>query len=515
MMTLPAILWAALFPFWLIGERNGLAELVHATLSPGQFFASLRLESYANLTRAKWDGMLFCAALTLVFTLVMLIIALCSRKNRSLLRFSTAQVLMGLYLLFAALSAKYGSWAGQTNSAGLPVVLWGAGRYEGLVTLLCYGLIFLCMSFFSIRPNLLLNALSLAAAAYTIIVLMQYAGMDFLRLFPTGRSIITNYEFQGPLGNIDMVSSWACLLMPALLTGFTLRQRGGWLYLPGGLCLVLLTLLMRVQSGLIVLMLTLGTLALFSLRRPECRARVGGILGGSMFLFCLTRCLELPWFSGGERIRFTMSLPIFLISLALSLLPWGILRVARFPALSRRFVALLTAAVIVLGIAGVYFLPIPEGNGLWELREILHGRPQDAFGSERLGVWRMTLDLSAESPLFGTGPDTFYYAFRDYLHSTGQSLQQNFDNPHNLFLQTLVNCGLPACLLLMLAMGAAIFRALRSGGLHAALGLGALGCVIQSLFTFSICLVSPMLYCFLGLCAAAKADDPTETEMNS
>ena len=92
---------------------------------------------------------------------------------------------------------------------------------------------------------------------YLVLVLLQYAGFNPLSLFPMGRSIRTNYEFQGPIGNIDLVSACVCLLMPGLLGSFVLGQKHHWLHLPGGLCAILLTLLMDVQSGLIVLALTL------------------------------------------------------------------------------------------------------------------------------------------------------------------------------------------------------------------------------------------------------------------
>mgnify|MGYP002940207018 FL=1 len=152
----------------------------------------------------------------------------------------------------------------------------------------------------------------------------------------------------------------------------------------------------------------------------------------------------------------------------------------------------------------VAFLPMPEGGALWEMHELLNGRAQDAFGSERIGVWRMTLEMTAQSPWFGLSPDAFYAAFRDYLDATGQTILQNFDNPHNFFLQTMVNSGIPAALLLMLTCAAAIAGTLRKRE-TLPLAMMAVGFLMQGMFTFSICLTSPMFYAILGLCAAKKA----------
>ena len=87
--------------------------------------------------------------------------------------------------------------------------------------------------------------------------------------------------------------------------------------------------------------------------------------------------------------------------------------------LSLRTVVLLWAGVSAAALALVCFVPLGNSGMLFEIHEIFHGRPDDSFGSWRWGVWRHTLDVSRHSLLFGTGPDMFYYAMRDYLQATG------------------------------------------------------------------------------------------------
>lgn len=48
-------------------------------------------------------------------------------------------MLMLLFLLWTGLSCFFGSHAGEMNVWGVPTVLWGSGRYEGFVTIACYG----------------------------------------------------------------------------------------------------------------------------------------------------------------------------------------------------------------------------------------------------------------------------------------------------------------------------------------------------------------------------------------
>ena len=67
-----------------------------------------------------------------------------------------------------------------------------------------------------------------------------------------------------------------------------------------------------------------------------------------------------------------------------------------------------------------------------------------------------------------------------------------------------MNSGIPAALLLMLTCAAAIAGTIRKQE-TLPLAMMAVGFLAQGMFTFSICLTSPMFYAVLGLCAAKKA----------
>ncbi len=514
--TLLAILWTAVFPFWRLGETHALSSLVSGEVSLWDALLSLFPQNYSNITRAKWEGMLLLTFLTLCAGVWLLPSTFRAAKCRKKPHLPTLFWLG--YLIWLTLSAFWGTYAGQRSGEGLLAVLWGSLRYEGLVTLFCYGLIFQCMSRHPVQIHWVLSACSAAMIVYALIVGLQYAGLNPLSLFPNGRSIRTNYEFQGTIGNIDMVSGWVCLLTPGLLGSFLLRDRHGVFHLIGGLFGAALTLCMAVQSGLIVLALTLLALLALSLRRPTCRARFMLLLSLVLLLFSLRKAVLLPWLDGSEEITLHASRTgLLAAALALALLPLAaFLRRHPLAAFSRKAVCLLFLLLGICCLLALYFLPLPQGSGLWEAQELLHGRAQDDFGSERLGVWRMTLDMTADSPWFGTGPDTFYYAFRAYLTQTGQTIQQNFDNPHNFFLQTMVNSGIPAMLLLLGLCISSLLNALkRPDGLFPA--LMASGFLVQGMFTFSICLTSPMFYCVLGLCAIPHQPDsfPDQKEASS
>ncbi len=502
--TMIAALWLAVFPFWLLGEKNALAALDSGEVPVLQALLDMTLQSYSNLTRTKWDGMIVLTAVTVPAVLIWRFV------RRQPPRMTAPLGIAFAYIAWLCLSARFGTWADTENARHVSAVIWGAERYEGLITLVCYMLIFLSLSQLPVRTSWVLSACSISVAVYVLIVLMQYAGLNPLHLFPSGRSIRTNYEFQGTLGNIDMVSAWLCLMVPGLLGSFVLGSAQRQIHLTGGLLGVLLLLCMEVQSGLIALGVTLFLLIMLSMRRPDCRTGTALVIGMVLLLAALRKSVLLPWLDGSENITLTASAAALALLLAGMLALGASILLRRHPLAEVKWKQLIAMLCGVLAIALmlVYVLPTAKGSWLWELQETLHGRARDSFGSERLGVWRMTADLFTRSPWFGTGPDTFYYAFRSYLTETGQHLAQNFDNPHNLLLQTAVNCGLPAAMLLLSLCWAAVHHARRHGGLLWA--LMAIGFLTQSMFTFSICLVSPMFYCVLGLCCTGEGYMPAE-----
>ncbi|MBQ8201353.1 MAG: O-antigen ligase family protein [Clostridia bacterium] len=490
--TALGIMWLALFPLWQDG-------------------------SFTRITHSKWMGMLVLTAVTAAAGIRMIAGLVRRGEYRQQVRLGAVHALALAYFLLVAASAIFGTWADYLNESNQLTVLWGAKRYEGLYTQLCYAAVFLCMSLQAVRIDRVLDAAGDTLLLFCVIVCLQYFGINVLGLFPEGRSIRTNYEFQGTIGNIDMVSGYVSIVMSALLGGFVKLRQGSWLWLVSGLAGILLMLCIEVQSGLIVVAMLLFCLLLLALHDPLARWRTMLVLGGSLLLVTARLLTGLPWLDGVDALTFPHA------PAAWKLLPalFGLACIAgaallhRYPgrAMRLRFVALTACLLLLAVLAAAYLAPLPTGSGAWEIQELLHGRPQDAYGSERIGIWRLTLEMSRSSLLFGTGPDTFLYAMEDHMFQTGQSLAQRFDNPHNMLLSILSNNGLPALLAFVLLCGWAVISGLRrcwQDGLLVPMLLGC-GCYLaQGMFTFSICLVTPMFWAALGMLTAQVYDRKEE-----
>ena len=483
LMTLLGAMWLGLFPLWQDG-------------------------SYTRITRAKWLGMLSFSAVTAVTVFAVVVILLIRRQGRKL-RFHPIQGVAVAYLLWVALSARFGSFANSVNDSGQLAVLMGARRYEGLVAQSVYVGLFLLMSLYPVRLRAVMNAAAMGMLIYGAITALQYAGRNPFDLFPANLSLRTNYEFQGTIGNIDMVSGYLCLVVPTLLLSFAMGKTG-ILCLAAGIVGVLMQLLMQVQSGLITMAAGLGALAALMLTRPEIRARGGLVLACALAVVSLRLLIALPWHEGTEEVLFPYAVSVWKIAplLLAAVVLLVSFRIRR--AVPGRWVLLLFALVAAAGLAAILLGTFPEGSAPWELGEVLRGRGQDAFGSERLGIWRMTLEMARKNPLFGTGPDTFWYAMAQHQADTAQSLMQRFDNPHNMLLAVLSGSGVPALILYLALMGMAAIRCLRGSREDPwllALLIGLAAYQAQGMFTFSVCLVSPMFWVALGMTMARREED--------
>ncbi len=88
-----------------------------------------------------------------------------------------------------------------------------------------------------------------------------------------------------------------------------------------------------------------------------------------------------------------------------------------------------------------------------------------ATGVFRVNLWRSSLEMIREHPLFGVGLDNFLYAYRGRYILDAAWQEPNLNHPHNLFLDLgtrLGLAGLAVGIWLFGAAGSALWRALRT-----------------------------------------------------
>lgn len=464
-MTAAAALWLGVFP------------LLHGG-------------TYARLTLDKWIIFLILTGVTLLCFLADLFLRRLSRPR--LLPLLAAAGLL-LWTVLSCLLSPYSPdlwWIGTSS------------RREGLAAQLCYLALFFLFSCSRVRLRPVLYAAVAGVAAFLVIVLLQRAGGNPFGLYPAGRSYATNYEFQGTVGNIDVGVGYLLILsglfLPPVLRGAK-AFFSAWHGTPGR------SFSFRAAEG-----------RSFSFR-PSGAGTGGPSVENTPGVPVLT-----PW----EKADFWVSLSGLLICICLILtmgVQFGFLTLLALAVaavlflLPKKYRLPLLIFLIIAALLVVWFWPGQSG-GLWELHEILHGRLQLSFGSNRVAVWTYSLSLAGEDRLFlGSGSDTFALRFNQYIKekdlvipvSQGKTLLPHyFDTPHCDYLAQLLNHGLPALLLFLALILFTLFPGKKHSFSPDALSWrAAVFCyAVQAIFVFSVCIIAPMFWVVLGAGASASGE---------
>ena len=466
MMTVSACLWLGLFPL-------------------------LQTGTYAHITKDKWIFMLILTGVSLVCFLIDFLRAPLRRSLSSGKAPSGSFPLIPVILAGCLTFWILLSWIlSPLSHTGMLVGL--TSRREGLISQLCYLGLFFMFAFSRVDKKPVLISAAAGVAAFYIIVRFQQAGTNPLGLYPAGRVWSPGTEFQGTIGNVDMGTGYLLILAALFLTGIVnLAKR------------LLGTIIRRKGTSP-------------SRSHPERgKGSVLPRLGIPLIIYLIALILTV-------YLIFSFEVQFGKITLA-ALLFWTV--VSLVPKKWRIPLAIL---LIVLALAAVWFWP-GQGGGLWELHEMMHGRVQLSFGSNRIGVWYYSLQLAMERLLVGGGPDSFEIRFNAFLKEHGYSLPGSqgdlalptyFDNPHNEYIAHLVNHGLPAMLLFIALIVAVLFyrQKKKASGIPEALPdmscpargelspfKAAVFCyAVQAFFSFSIAILAPMFWVVLGSAVSSR-----------
>ena len=424
--------------------KYGTGMTVSACLWLG-LFPLLQFGSFHTITHDKWICMLVLTGLTLAGFLADAVMRRLSRPRLLPLLFG------GGLLLWTVLSCLFSPYPGSP--------WWfGTGRREGLATQLCYLALFFLFSFSKVCKKVVLTATGCGVLVFFAVVLIQRAGGNPFGLYPEGSGYEFAPDFQGTIGNVDMCSAYLVIL-----------------------CGLFLPELVGVLRDLVRKARTVPSSPRKSVKQVFYACLLLVSLAAAVYLL-----FTIHVFSG------QLALAVLVAVVLVRLLP----KKARLPVL-----VLLLAAVLLL----VWFWPGEEGTEIWELHEILQGRPQYAFGSGRLGVLARTRTmLQTEGRLLlGTGADTFAKRFNAFLmtyemaHPDEPYLDGYYDSPHCEYLALISNCGIPALLCFLALIVCCCLG--RSPWCDTVLAYS-----VQLLFSFSVCLVAPMFWVVLGLTFTGK-----------
>ena len=352
---------------------------------------------------------------------------------------SPSHICVAFYLLFTVISAVF--------SKQFPDTIMGVSRYEGLLTIATYCFTFFAISLIPCTKKYILIAFAFAVTLFSVLCIIQIFSFNPFSMYPDGTNFYDagvkyTTAFIGTIGNANLSGAFICLALP-LLAVFLIKAKS------------------KIRFLLIIPVLML----LFVVAKMNVDSTILGLAS--------TAVITLPLIFGFNKKATIVYFCILLL--------------------------LFAAFIFVL-----YQYP-PQSGFLNEASEILHGNISETFGSGRIRIWKNVISKIPDSPIIGKGPDTMkregFEPFSRYYPALGKVKTAGIDVAHNEFLNILYHQGV----LGLFAYLGFIFFVLKSfirgrkNPLILALGVAFICYLIQSLFTFSMCLVAPYFWICAGL----------------
>ena len=340
---------------------------------------------YAGISDGKWVLFLLLSAgylgALLVIRLELLLIGALSISNPRFVWKSFNLPQKALCLLWLC------SAISTVLSDNRTTAFFGTSRHEGLLTITLYIGCCLMVSLHGKLGRWMLWLFASAISLNCILALLQLAGYNPWRLYPEGMNYYDKYElyageFLGTIGNVDLLSAVLCIAIP-LFWIFLVKEIGA-------------------KKWILCIPLGLCLTVLFH-----------AFVSAGIVAVCTSVLLTIPVLQKTHKARIITGVTMLLLC--------------------------------ILGVVVVYLFGSQIGGFIYEASELMHGHCDDNFGSGRLYIWKETMALIPQHPLFGCGPDTLGLqtdaAFERMNETVGAIIHSQVDNAHNEYLNMLVERG--------------------------------------------------------------------------
>lgn len=481
---------AVISPYWLTDKYIYVMLLVYPLF--------VGFSGYTRLTASKFA---FFTGITALWLAALIISAV---KNRLRLRKpSFVQACVLLFFLACCVSAAVSPYF--TSS------LVGEGRFDGLLTIFLCTSVFMGVSAFARPKSGYVVALTASMSICCVIAVIQLFGYNFLGLFPNDYNYYdSGYEFSceflGTIGNAGLFSAFLCLCLPLFSAYYITSSKQSLWLLPvialGTFCVFA----SNISAGKLALCLCAVISAPLLISSAQHLQRGLDILA----IICLSLCAALAVVfncDGGAltvSCEFSRRVAAFGMVAVLAVIFRVILKNNKVGTKTLHICLYSVSALAVVACIIAVWNWGGTGGTIYEFSRIMHGEANDSFGSSRILIWRNTLDLVKDRPLFGGGPGTLPLRldvnFSRYVEETGKTLHASVDNAHNAYLGLLVNTGAISLVLYFTAMLASLAGAIKRQSQAALCLSSALLCYwIQDFFGLGLFIVSPLMWMLWGL----------------
>jgi len=476
---------------------------------------------YFSLPEDKWHFFLFSIILTIVFVAAIWVYRLTTKpKLLPNLNFNIVDWAVIAFAIVTLISTLFSPFSDSINVwVGVP---GAAGRFDGAITQLSYVAIFFIISRWYRPCERDFMLFCIASILVSLIGIFQFYGMDFFELWPAhgehAREHLFDIHLRTTIGNTNTVSLFSTLAL--LFTGFLfIRKPSKWqpLWLAASALNFWMWAIADADSGTIGLGVAMLLCIPFVIQCSKMLGRTLILISTWVAAYTLqTFFFEVVAINirpASSLLPFVAIFAVFLI-IGLALTLRGKELDPNAPTKWKLGVILIVVCIIA-GLIGVEVMGRPDADGagsgvLYEAREILHGRIQDEFGTNRVYIWRHALSVVPNRLLIGHGPDTFPLAFP---LEAQMRFGEFYDTAHNEYVQYLVAQGVLGLLSYLLFVGGIVVLSVRKAfkdPVIMAVLITFVAFLAQAVFNISHPIANQIVWVFAGILMSRRLKIDTE-----
>lgn len=405
--------------------------------------------------------------------------------------------------------------------------VWGtSGRNNGLLLMIFYvGAYFLITRFFRYKEYVLICLAAASGIVYLLSILNSFY-IDPLGMYNKFTDQETIDTFTSTIGNKNLLSSYICVTLPVFITMsvHTKKLVNRIVYLAASAIGFMSLMTADSDSGI----LGFGAfLVIYFIYYSRKIARLKKYFLSLAIMLVSAKVLRLFSYLMDDKSKgFDQFQEIFVfsnigyiliaITIAITILLYFIdykkPDIILTKAVPITLAILLAVAVIaIIGIV-VYFSYFDTTTNLGSLERTL--RFNDKWGTHRGYMWIRSLwifgDASFFDKLFGTGPDTFYFAFSPYFSGLIKYGDSSTNAAHNEYLNYLITIGIAGLASYLAVIGGAVTRAVKTACKNpvAIVFASAVICYsVQAVVNISQPITTPLFIIFIALCEAVGRAD--------
>lgn len=408
----------------------------------------------------------------------------------------------------------------------LDSVLGTAGRNNGLLLIAIYvGIYFLITRCYYYMDYVFL-ALAGASAIVYLLAIVNCFYIDPFGMF-NNLDAKTIADFTSTIGNKNLLSSYICITLPVFIAMSVYTSKNAYRAVYLALSGLGFSALMTADSDSGILGLSAFIVIYFiwyskriaRLKRFFLALTVMLLSAKLLRLFSLIMSDHSKGMDDFQKL-FVYSNTGFILLAAVAIITAGLYLLDY----KKPDITLSNAVPVILGIiaflsvisiiaAVIYFTCIDTKTDLCYFDRIL--RFDDKWGTHRGFMWIRSMwifgDFNFVQKLFGSGPDTFYYAFQPYFADLSKFGDSSTTAAHNEYINYLVTVGITGLAAYCAVIGSTVWRAVKASKTNpvAIVFVAAVICYsVQAVVNIAQPITTPLLFVFIALCeASAKSKD--------